>query len=99
MVYSRVMTETMQAKQQYSVNEIRTKAAEALARGGTVTYIDGGLTVKIFYVANGAFCRIDTRTAGGVLLAELSGTKQWTNEALNVFEAAVTEAQRRAVQP
>lgn len=88
MVYSKDMTEMSKDE----AREIHDEARRVIANGGTYTHTaDDGSEVKIFYVAGGAFCRVDTRSPDRMLVAELSVTSQWTDVALRHFEAAVLQ--------
>lgn len=75
-----------------AISEIKAQAAGTLSRGGSFVHETAdGATVQIFYVANGAFCRVDTRDAIGQLISAHSGNHQFTHDALKMLRDAVTE--------
>lgn len=83
----------------HTTNEIKAQAAGALNRTGAFIYGEHGHTVKIFYVAGGGFCTVDVRDdATHTRVAELSGTRQWSHEALALFADAIDAVKMKGAQ-
>jgi hypothetical protein len=79
-----------------STFEIRSRAAAALARGHEYVFQAQatGERVKIGYVANGGFIRVEARQASGTLLTTATRESAREQSALDLFDGLVTDAAR-----